>query len=237
MVKIHKSELVFLETNNPLILDMPEISVNLSFDEPEPPAEKVTEDKVTEKQNANKIIEEAKKEAELIIENAKQRADELINESMASGFEMGKNEARKELEEKIKSMELEFKEFMDSFNKKYDNLFNSIQSDVLELSINIAEKVINYELDKSEECYISMVKKALSKLKKDERANIRISEHDYNRIFQSLDRELQQYEGKISAIVDEGLSKGDLIVETPNEIIDAGVSTQINTIAACLYKG
>lgn len=236
MVKIHKSKIVFLETNNPLILDMPGIAVNLPLDDIEAHIDNTAESKESEKQKADKIIQEAQKEAELILDNAKQRADELINEAMASGFEMGKKEAQKELDEKIKSMELSVNEFMDGFNKKYDELFDSLQKDVFELSISIAEKIINYELDKGEECYISIVKKALSKLKKDEKANIKISEQDFNRLFPSLERELKQYEGKI-VVADENLSKGDLIVETHNEIIDAGVNTQINAIAACLYKG
>lgn len=239
MVKIHKSDLVFLESNNPLILDMPDISVNLFPDGDEPevikPVEQNTEE--IQKERADKIVEVAKKEAEQIIEDARQKADEILNEAMARGFEMGKVEGKQEIQEKLAAMEAQFDEFKENFNRKYDELFDSLQQNLLELSVSIAEKVINLELDRSDECYLSMVKKAISKLKKDEKANIRISQQDFDRFFPGIDKELKQYEGKISAVPDENLSKGDLIMETPNEIIDAGVNTQIKAIAACLYKG
>lgn len=232
MVKIYKSPAVYVETSKPVILDIPQLEVNLPFDnlinninEEDSPAQ-------TDEALAQSIVEEAKQQAEQILSEARQQAETLRHEAVKQGIESGHAKAKEALSKIQREIYAKFNDFTKELNLKYETLFETIEKEVAKLSVNIAEKIILLELDRNDQCFKNIVANAVSKLKNDENAAVRISREDYDRFSGEINSLLSQYEVDIALIRDENLQSGSCIVETSKGLIDASVNTQIKAVAS-----
>lgn len=205
---------------------------------------------------AKKILEEAEAQAASIIKEAMDTAERVKKDAFVEaaaaaseaqetgyneGLERGHQEgyaqalesATKELDEKNHSLLEEISRAIAELDRQKTDYIRMYNEEMKDLVIAIAEKVINVSLKSSGEIIRRMILNAVENGRNKEWAKIYISEYDANIMVHEdsdiLDA-LRQVSDNIKIEVMENGEPGDLLVEYPNQVIDAGVNTQMKNI-------
>ncbi|MHC1724191.1 MAG: FliH/SctL family protein [Aminipila sp.] len=204
-------------------------------------------------QQAEEILEKASIEAQKILEEAKEQAQRIIDEKVeqtlaeasekgfTEGFEKGQNEGFIAAENAVNEgmieeakafrgeLELAIQEFTESKNEILQNNLNELT----DLAINVAEKVIKISLKSSKDVVAKMIVAAAEDCRNKQWAKVYIS-HEDKAIAMNLEKDLidalNQISANVKVVVMEDEPSGTCIIESPDQIVDASVSTQLDHI-------
>lgn len=182
-------------------------------------------------EEAENLISNAKAKAEEIILKAKQEAEavsETIKQSAYDeGYQTGKNEGYNEIGGKIEDA----KDILKKMVQEKNELINDLKPDIVKLSIKIAEKIIQEQLDIDDKKYLSFISNAVKKASGSE-ISIFVNPKQFERIDELKEMLLSQASQikKIEILKKETIDELDFIIETETGLIDAGVTPQIKKI-------
>lgn len=187
---------------------------------------------------AEEILDKARVEAELeasrIFEEARQAGSETgYTEGLRRGLEQAAEDNEKFQEEQAAKMGQEVKRFLERAGDTLDRQLDENVSQLRDLAIAVAEKVICISLKTSEGVIGRMIQTALEKRKRREWVHIYIAECDAKTLSPmpaSLASALTAVSDRVRIIPMSDDESGTCIIEMPNEIVDASVGTQLNNI-------
>lgn len=165
--------------------------------------------------------------------NLVSRAQEEAETIKKSAFEEG---YRKGLEQAASDMEA-FRKNMASFMNATKDVFEYVAPDILEISIDIAKKVIKKEVEQDPQVLINTIVEVLKTLAKNEpKINIRVKPQAVQFIKDTLPNITYQYgiDAKINIVADPSIEDGGCIFQTNNGIVDASIDTQLEIIKKAL---
>ncbi len=165
-----------------------------------------------------------------LIAKAEQDAVKISQDAFREGYSEGLEQGLHDMETAIKSAETKIKKIFDDLAVKQEDVLNSIRKDILELACDIAEKILEYELDRSDAYLTLLLNNAVNQLKDDSKAVIKLCVNDYLNALPII-ADLRNSSGKrqqIELVDDTAASKGDCIVEFENGTIDCGITTKLN---------
>ncbi len=195
------------------------------------------------REEAEEIIAEAQEEAALIIDKAKEKKQEIYNQAQEEakeiGYQEGFKEGKKSGEEFIKE---ECKTHIDSLHNiladaedEIENEINRIPLKVTELSIDIAEKIVQASLDLDPELILPIVKDCLNQVGiRHNRVEIRVSPE----LIDLTADIIEDYKGKfdLEIIGDSSLEPGDCLIETEFGGKDATLDNKLKQLRKALIK-
>ncbi|MCQ2957900.1 MAG: hypothetical protein MJ180_03245 [Candidatus Gastranaerophilales bacterium] len=192
------------------------------------------------KKSAEDITNKANKNAEEIINNANREKDKIANDAQASGqkqgFEAGYNSGQEQFkldyEKQIKALNVLANA---TFAVKNEIVYSS-ETEILELALMIAEKVVRVKFDNDIEAFKNMTQTAISLLKEKENIKIVVNPKliEYaQEISQDLSEQLENLD-QIKIVQDKAVSPDGVVVESVDSRIDARISTQMETLARTL---
>jgi flagellar assembly protein FliH len=194
---------------------------------------------------AEKILKEAREQAEKILAEARLEAQRLKEEAMQEGLEQGRlegeqtayQEHRQRLDEECNLFLNEFQRVITETELKKLEIFQQYRTELKDLAIAVAEKVIQVSLRSSGDVIEKMIIAATEKLKSKLWAKIYIAKCDANLMVQGnsdLMKHISHISDHIKIIIMENENPGTCIIEFPDEVIDASASTQVENIKEIL---
>ena len=198
---------------------------------------------------AEQILADARREADKILLQARDRADEETEEIRArargegyqegyvAGMAKANQESKQAREEQAVRLEEEFHRFMEHAGEALDRQMDQSVEDLRDLAMAVAEKVICVSLRSSADVIARMIQTAIDKRKKKEWVHIYIAECDARRLTQlpaSLTAALSAMSDRVRIIPLADDESGTCIIEMPDEIVDASVSTQLGNLRTIL---
>ncbi|QIB68371.1 hypothetical protein Ami103574_03145 [Aminipila butyrica] len=205
------------------------------------------------RQQAEELLEEAFRDREKILIDAQAEADRILQETVqkaeeeaaekgyAAGYEKGNNEgfmaAENAVNEAMIQEAAEFRkelaEAIEDFNTQKDRLLQENLVDLTDLAVNVAEKVIKITLKSSKDVVTKMIVAAAEDCRDKQWAKVYIS-HEEKVIAMNLEKELidalNQISSNVKVVVMEAEPSGTCIIESPDQIVDASVNTQMDNI-------
>lgn len=194
-------------------------------------------------ESAQSILENARTEAEAILREARAEARRIIDaaekeiqhkmmaaeqEASQKGYERGCCEAQKQYEDLI--AEAEF--IRESARTEYKEVLAGIESDAVDVILDVAKKVIGIEISFNKEDVLYLVKQAFEKCANKERIVLKLAAEDYDFAVENKNRLLAMVEGigELEIKKDVSLKEGGCILETPYGCVDAGIQTKLKKI-------
>lgn len=165
--------------------------------------------------------------------NLVSRAQEEAETIKKSAFEEGYRKGLEQASEDLAAFRDNIKDFMGA-NK---NVFEYIAPDILEISVDIAKKIIKKEVETDPQVLINTIVDVLKTVSKNEpKINIRVRPQQVAFIKDSIPDITYQYgiDAKINIISDPSIEEGGCIFQTNNGIVDASVDTQLEIIKKAL---
>jgi len=200
-------------------------------------------------------ISKSKKEIESPEEKAKKKGFEIgykegLNkgylEGHKKGYKEGFEKGKKEAEEKYKKLEnvlkKDFQEKIQSINtflknleKESKELILNMDKEVLNLALNIAQKLILKEIERDPEISLRLIREALNYIAEGTELNIKVNPEEYKFLKENLLKHIPPSQ-KIKLIPDESISKGGIFIETSLGVIDATFEKRWKKLLETLLK-
>ena len=200
-------------------------------------------------------ISKLKKEIESPEEKAKKKGFEIgykegLNkgylEGHKRGYKKGFEKGKKEAEEKYKKLEnvlkKDFQEKIQSINtflknleKESKELILNMDKEVLNLALNIAQKLILKEIERDPEILLRLIREALNYIAEGTELNIKVNPEEYKFLKENLLKHIPPSQ-KIKLIPDESISKGGIFIETSLGVIDATFEKRWKKLLETLLK-
>ena len=164
--------------------------------------------------------------------------DEGYRDGYAQGLAKAMEDAVRDREATAARLEKDVQSFLEKASLAREELLLQTREELLELCIAIAEKVVRVSLKSSSEVIVRMIQTATERMKRQEWVHIYISGCDARQAAQispALTSTLGALSQHIKVVPMGDDESGTCIVETPEEIVDASVSTQMSNIRDVLY--
>lgn len=199
---------------------------------------------------AELILNQAREEAQQILDQARETAmreqeeiragarDEGYREGYAQGIAKAMDDSIRDREATAARLEKEVQSFLEKASLAREEMLLQSRDELLELCLSIAEKVVRVSLRSSSEVIVRMIQTATERMKRQEWVHIYISGCDTRQLAQispALTSTLGALSQHIKVVPMGDDESGTCIVETPEEIVDASVSTQMSNIRDVLY--
>lgn len=166
-----------------------------------------------------------------LISRAKEEANSIREAAAKEGYEEGINAAKQDINNLRESME-------DFFSAKQD-VYDEIAPDILEISLDIAKKIIKKEMKESPEILLDNIKDILKGLSKEEsKIVLKVNPAQAAMLKQEMPEAVSMagLEAKVLIVPDENTMEGGCMVTTDNGVIDATIETQLAIISEALKE-
>lgn len=169
-----------------------------------------------------------------LVSRAQEEAQSIRELAAKEGYKNGIEEAHTELE----TLKTSLVEFLGCKKEAYD----ALSGDMLELSLEIAKKIIKKEVELSDDILKGVLTEVFDEISSnEEKITIKVAPDEVDFARASMPDILKNsiFDAKIIIIADEAIEKGSCVVITSNGVIDANFSTQLAIIqnAFGIYKG
>ena len=168
--------------------------------------------------------------------NLVSRAQEEAEIIKKSAFEEGYNKGLENAKDDIETLRKDIVGFM----KAPKEVFEYIAPDILEISVDIAKKIIKKEVESDPQVLINTIVDVLKTVSKSEpKINIRVKPQAVQFIKDTLPNITYQYgiEANINIVADPSIEEGGCVLQTNNGIVDASIDTQLEIIKKALTGG
>lgn len=201
---------------------------------------------------ADEIVAQARKEAQELLESSRVQAEKEAQEARdaaraegyrqgyADGMKKAQVEAAAALEKQRREEQKEVAAFLEKASQAREDLMEKARDELCDLSITVAEKIIHISLKSSREVIGRMIQMATDRLKRREWVRIYVGGCDARELAEitpELTTALSGLSDNIKLIPLADDESGTCIIEMPDEIIDASVSTQIHNLRDILHGG
>lgn len=182
--------------------------------------------------DAFEIIAEAEKTAQGIklsmINKMKTELETAQKNGYEMGFNLGKEEALAQNQETLR----ELKNLLDTLDMQKTAIINDYGTQIRDLAISIAAKLINKEFDDNNEAFINIYKNAVKDFNNQEWIRITVSDYESEFVTANADLLTSMVKGAkyLDIVKLGGAPRGTCIVETAQGIIDASLEVQIERI-------
>lgn len=166
-----------------------------------------------------------------LISRAREEADALRESAMKEGYQAGLEQAQAELQG--------IKETFEAFMNAPQEVYEMLAPNILEISVDIAQKIIKKETEQDPQVLINTVIDVLKGLAKDEnKISLRVNPVQADAVKQQVPEilNLAGLDAKISVLADEEVTEGGCLVTTSNGIVDATIETQLSVISEALRQ-
>lgn len=195
------------------------------------------------------ILADARRQAEQIKTSARinveQELDVLREQAQQEGYRAGfskgmadaAEQAKKEREQQAQAQEERLAAFLEKASQAQDDLLERSKDDMRDLAIAVAEKIVRVSLRSSGAVIAKMIQGATEKLKRREWVHIYVAGCDapgLAKVTARLTPALSALSDHIRIVPMADEESGTCIVEMPDTIIDASVSTQLSNIKTLL---
>lgn len=166
-----------------------------------------------------------------LISRAKEEANSIREAAAKDGYEEGLKAAKEDIAALKDALE-------DFFNAKQD-VYDEIAPDVLEISMDIAKKIIKKEMTENPEILLDNIKDILKGLSKEEtKIILKVNPSQVALIKQEMPEAVSMagLEAKVIIVPDENTMEGGCMLTTENGVIDATIETQLAIISEALKE-
>jgi len=183
------------------------------------------------------ILDEARQQAAQIILDAREESEEELQRGWRKGFEEGSEEGQRKYDEmieaKIREDDETLKRILDEIYEERERTYSELEDETIKLAIEIVKKIINPTEEELGNVFTSMIKNALRQMSTDNKIVLRVGAKEYERFFSSGAATIELDSGtvvKATVLRDVSLNDGDLIIDTDDVTINAGLDSQLQYV-------
>ena len=210
----------------------------------EVPAEEISEDLITQaEQTAEQIISQAKARAKTILDQAETEgaalAEQAKNDGYLEGFSKGHEESAAEFRRENEPKAAQIADILDNLSTYWEDTLRESQSDLVELVMAVAAKVLGRALEDDPGAIVEMLRGIVEENKREEYVKITLSP-ELAQVTAYAGRDvrtlLENLGANVNVLTTAGIDDGTLTVETTKGIVDVSIQTQLDNISSAIHE-
>lgn len=166
-----------------------------------------------------------------LISRAQEEAGTIKDNAAKEGYRAGLEQAKEDI--------LQIKDAINNFLRAKEQVFDYIAPDILEISVDIARKIVKKEVEQNPQLVLESIKEVLKSLPKDESkivisvnpTQLELTRGNIPEILTDIGLDV-----KTNVVGDDTIEIGSCIIKTSNGIVDASIETQLEIIKEA-FKG
>lgn len=166
-----------------------------------------------------------------LISRAREEAQNIKEAAAKEGYQDGLSQAQADLND--------VKNAITAFLSAKQEVFEYIAPDILEISVEIAQKIIKKELQQDPTIILDNIMEILKGLSKEEtKITLRVNPVQVSLLKAEIPDVMNNVglEAKVLIVPDETIMEGGCMVTTTNGVIDATIETQLSVISEALKE-
>ena len=166
-----------------------------------------------------------------LVSRAREEADSIREAARKEGYQAGLEQVQGDL--------AEFRNAIAQFMNAPNDVYGYIAPDILEISVDIAQKIIKKEIEQDPQVLFNTIVDVLKTLSKEEpKVTLQVNPAEVNEVKQAVPEllDLAGLSTKVVVLPDEMISEGGCIVTTDNGVVDATIETRINLVSEALRE-
>lgn len=166
-----------------------------------------------------------------LISRAREEAQNIKEAAAKEGYQEGLSQAQADLND--------VKNAITAFLTAKQEVFEYIAPDILEISVEIAQKIIKKELQQDPTIILDNIMEILKGLSKEEtKITLRVNPAQVSLLKAEIPDVMNNVglEAKVLIVPDETIMEGGCMVTTTNGVIDATIETQLSVISEALKE-
>ena len=181
---------------------------------------------------SRKILQSARMEREKILLQAQEEATEMRETAWREAYRQVLEEKQKEITSCLEEMD----QLMNQLRKEQESFLRQYEEGLSDLALEIAEKVLKDSIHKNKELLVSLVKEAVSSVKNADWISVQVSDRLPD-LVEKLQGELSTRQDFMRSVEVTGadLPEDGCIVHTPEGVIDASVSVQMENLKTLFH--
>ncbi|MDR1157879.1 MAG: hypothetical protein LBK75_06170 [Oscillospiraceae bacterium] len=178
------------------------------------------------------LLQDARREASALVIEAEHAASTLRASAQEDGFKKGLEAAQDEVSGLLARAQADADDLLKQAEAERTASLERMEPRLLALSLDVAKKVLGYELDHNESAFLSMLRTALAGVKAETHVTLRVNPSEYVRFFKAREVTMHTPTGSLTANVvnDPTVGYGGCLIETESGAIDAGAAAQVEQI-------
>lgn len=184
-----------------------------------------------------KETEEAKKRG--YDEGFAQGHEEGKKDGMQAGLREGGTEGRKQAAAENRKYLDEMVRMIEAVERSKTDVLTRFESDLTDLAMTIARAIIKKELETDPQAMRSIIQSAMDSYRNQAWVRVYVSDKTANRLLKAdkkIADELKEISDNVKVVVTAGMNDGACVLEMPDQVIDAGVDTQLKKIRTALNE-
>ena len=196
--------------------------------------EEVMEVDATEqaKEEAERILAEARAQAEAVLNQAYLDAKNLREEAKVQGFAEANITMQKELQETRERLESEYSARRRDLELDYTEKRDNMEKDLVDVILDVFNKVFHIQFDNKKHILMHLINDAILNIEGDRKFRIKVA--DSNVLFLENHREdILERVGhgiELEFIADSGMDGNDCLIETDSGVFDCSLGTQLENL-------
>jgi len=184
------------------------------------------------------ILRNANIRAKKIIAEAQNEAVQIKKQARQDGYREGREEGQRELDALIRSQTEDARRVFEKLEAYKRDLHQDLLDNVLGLSFDIAQKIINIHLKKDDTVYVDIATKAIQALNSSAKFALHVSRSEYDRFFREGGQWLRDEIGCVpfEVVCDPYVEEGGCLVESDEGVINGGIPEQMDKLRRVLEK-
>lgn len=183
-------------------------------------------------QEAQEMINDAKREAEQILQDAQIKAEQMKSEALKDAKKIGYQDGLSQASEEIALEKEALKKSWMEFNEQYQKAKKNMEPDMVQILIGLVKNLTGVILDNGNGVIMHLVGRALGRISRNNEFILHVSREDYA-IVDGKKAFLQKVVGKdkkIEIYEEEELSKNQCRIETDDQILDCSLDVQMENL-------
>lgn len=164
-----------------------------------------------------------------LISRAREEAQSIREAASKEGYQAGLAQAADAIEE--------VKNSITSFLGAKQEVFDYIAPNIMEISLDIAKKIIKREIQQDPSIILDNIAEVLKGLSKEEtKITLKVNPAQVSLLKMEVPSLISDngLEAKVLIVPDENIMEGGCVVETANGVVDAAIETQLAVISEAL---
>ncbi|WP_179298818.1 flagellar assembly protein FliH [Evansella halocellulosilytica] len=169
-----------------------------------------------------------------VLNEAEKKFTEAEKSGRKQGYEAGVLEGRQSYDELIKKAENAVRKAQEDYFLKVEKA----ESDLLDLALKVAEKIIGESIVKDHNAWIHLVKEAVKEVREQEEVKIYVPVSAYELTLQHEQeiKEIALHTRHLYIYPDSSLLKHSCIIETPFGKVNASIDSQLEEMKKALHE-
>lgn len=166
-----------------------------------------------------------------LISRAQEEADTIRGNAAKEGYQSGIEQAQSDIEQMRNAINV--------FFEAKQEVFEYVAPDILQISIDIAKKIVKHEIEQDPQLILDTILDVLKTISKEEhKISLQVNPTQVDLVKSKLPEiiSISGLEAKINVNPNDAIELGGCIVETNNGIVDATINTKFEIIKEA-FKG